>query len=137
MTCTIDFGLKTRLYSFRLYGQTNYWYNNYGFREFEVWATDALKTGQPDSYWIGEGWKADWEKLGDYEVKRASGEEGPTSSPSQVDKDAAIAGWLFLVPTSAKPARYVRFVVRSVWGTGKKGLAMAEVIFMGGNDGSY
>jgi len=131
LVVSLDFGVTARLSKFRLWGQPGYYYNNYGFVKFEVYGTDELKSGKPDSYWTGDGWKSDWTKFGDYETKRVSGETGPVDSPNAEDLAAAQAGWEFSIPSSVPKCRYVRFVVHSIWGVGKKGLCMAEVSFYG------
>jgi hypothetical protein len=137
MYVSIDFGTKAKLSKFRLWSRPDNRYDNLTFRIFEVWATDELKTGMPDSYWTDGNWKNDWYKLNDYEVRRPSGNTGPVANPTGEDLDAALAGWEFAVPEEAPPCRYVRFIVHTVWSSSYTGMVMAEVTFWGGNDGSF
>jgi hypothetical protein len=132
MYVSIDFGVNARLSRFTLWGQPGFYYGNYGFRIFEVWGADQLKTGVPDSYWTDGDWKNDWVKLNDYEVKRPSGNTEPTTNATGEDLEAAQAGWEFIVPLETPNCRYVRFVVHTIWSAGT-GLCMAEVSFWGDN----
>jgi hypothetical protein len=134
-SCAVDFHQEARLSRFRLWAQPGLYYANFTFRIFEVWGTDELKTGMPDSYWTGENWKNDWVKLDDYELKRPSGNTEPISNPIGEDLEAALAGLEFIVPLEAPPCRYVRFIVHTIWSAGSGGLCMAEVSFWG-DDGS-
>jgi hypothetical protein len=70
MYVSLDLGIMFKFSRFRLWGQPCCYYNNYGFRVFEVWGTDELKRSEPDSYWTSSDWQNDWVKIGDYEVKR-------------------------------------------------------------------
>jgi hypothetical protein len=130
MYVSLDLGTMVRLSRFRLWGQTNGWYNNYGFKVFEVWGADEIKRDEPDSYWTTDDWKNDWAKLNDYEVRRPSGIEGPTANPTGEDREAALNGWEFLVPLETPPCRYLRFIVHSIWSSGI-GLCMAEITLWG------
>jgi hypothetical protein len=127
---SIDLGVMAKLSRFRLWGQSCCYYNNYGFRVFEVWVTNEVKRSEPDSYWTSGAWKNDWVKLNDYEVRRPSGGTEPIGNPTGVDLEAAQNGWEFLVPLEAPPCRYVRFVVHTVWSS-SMALCMAEVSFWG------
>jgi hypothetical protein len=130
MYVSLDLGTTVRFSRFRLWGQPPYWYNNYGFRIFEVWGANEVKRDEPDSYWTNGDWKNDWVKIGDYEVRRPSGNTEPTGDPTGVDLEAAQNGWEFLVPLETPPCRYLRFVVHTIWSAGT-GLCMAEVSFWG------
>jgi hypothetical protein len=130
MYVSIDMGVTAKLSRFRLWGQPCCYYNNYGFRIFEVWGATEVKRDQPESYWTSGYWQNDWVKIGDYELKRPSGIEGPTGSPTGIDLEAARNGWEFLVSLDSPPCRYLRFVVHTIWSAGT-GLCMAEITVWG------
>jgi hypothetical protein len=129
MYATIDLGTVAKLSRFRLWGQSCCYYNNLGFRVFEVWGSNEIKPDKPDSYWKNGDWQNDWVKLNDYEVLRPSGITEPGTATG-VDLTAAQNGWEFLVPLETPPCRYLRFVVHTIWSAGK-GLVMAEISLWG------
>jgi hypothetical protein len=130
MYVSIDFGVTAGLTRFRLWGQSPYYYENFCFRKFEVWGTDQLKPGMPDSYWKDGDWKNDWVKFNDYEVKRPSGSTS-TAIPTGEDLAAAQAGWEFVIPVNTPKCRYIRFVINTIANPEYTGLCMAEVSFWG------
>jgi hypothetical protein len=130
MYVSLDLGTTVKFSRFRLWGQDCCYYNNYGFRVFEIWGANEVKRDEPKSYWTNGDWKNDWVKLNDYEVRRPSGGTEPIGNPTGVDLEAARNGWEFLVPLEAPPCRYLRFVVHTIWSAGT-GLCMAEVTFWG------
>jgi hypothetical protein len=131
MSVTITLGTTAKLSRFRLWGASCCYYNNIGFRVFEVWGVNEIKRDEPDSYWTTDDWKNDWVKLNDYEVKRPSGNPEPTGNPTGEDLEVAQNGWEFLVPLETPPCRYLRFIVHTLWNESGTGLAMAEISLWG------
>jgi hypothetical protein len=129
---TIDLGITAQLSRFKAWTRQGFYYNNYAIRTFEVWGAKVYKPDMPESYWTGSEWKNDWEKLGDFEIKRPSGSTEPTGSPTGVDLEAAQKGFEFLIPFEAQTMRYVRFVVNTIWSAGDA-MVMAEFEFFGDN----
>jgi hypothetical protein len=130
MSISLNLGTMAKLSRFRLWGQSCCYYSNLGFKVFEVWGADEIKRDEPDSYWTTDDWKNDWAKIGDYEVKRPSGIEGPITNATGVDLEAAVNGWEFFVPLDASPCRYLRFIVHTIWSSGM-GMCMAEISLWG------
>jgi hypothetical protein len=135
MYITIDLGVNARFSRMRLRSRNNFYYSNHTFRTFEVWGAQNYKHDMPIEYWTGDEWKndGDWEMLGDYEIKRPSGNTEPAKDPGGEDTALAQAGFPFNVPIDKKALRYLRFVIKTTWSTGA--LHMAEFYFYG-DDGT-
>lgn len=139
MYFTIDLGEVVKFSRMRLMprNRSDYFYGGHTFRQFEVWGATEYNTGpeaQEESYWrYGDVWKTDgdWEKLGDFEVLRPSGNTNP-GIPTGEDLAFAEGGFYFSVSYTKKPLRYLRWVINRTWGSGT-GLAMAEFWFWGDN----
>jgi hypothetical protein len=129
---TIDLGVIAKLNRYKLWGQSPYYYENFSFREWEVWGTDQLKPGMSDSYWKDGDWKNDWTKFDDYVLKRPSGSTS-TAIPTGEDLAAAQAGWEFYIPLETPKCRFLRFVVNRVATPGASGMCMAEFAIWGDN----
>jgi hypothetical protein len=136
MYFTIDLGQVIKFSRMRLRARTGYYFANHTFRTFEVWGAADYKRDMPEEYWrYGDVWKTDgdWELLGDYEIKRPSGNTEPTRNPGDEDTAFGQAGYSFNAPVESKNLRYLRFVIKSTWASGA--LHMAEFYFFG-DDGS-
>jgi hypothetical protein len=146
---TIDLGEVVKFSRMRLMprNRADYFYNTSTFRKFECWGAVEYNTGpeaQVESYWRYDYWedgsektnfwKTDgyWEKLGDFEVKRPSGDPNPTQFPEGEDLAFGQAGYYFDVSYKKKPLQYLRFVVNETW-SNTGGLMMAEFWFWGDN----
>jgi hypothetical protein len=129
---TINLGTVAKLSRLKIWNRINYYYSNFALRNFEIWGAKEYKRGMPESYWTGSAWKTDgdWEKVGDFEIKRPSGSTDPIGTPTGADLEAAQAGFEFAMPLEAQTLRYVRFVVNTVWGGGIA-MVMAELEFFG------
>jgi hypothetical protein len=141
MYITVDLGETVKFSKMILFPRqrADYFYNSHTFKKFEVWGAENYNHDMPIEYWVDpahngySGWQQDgtWELLGDYEVKRPSGELGNTSSPTGADLEYGWSGYQFNVPYTKKPLRYLRFVIKQTWGNGA--MHMAEFYFFGDN----
>jgi len=139
MYITIDLGLEVKFSRMRLMTRNGYWYDNHNFRTFEVWGAKNYKhdklveywTSRDNADWRNAEWRTDgdWELLGDFEIKRPSGDPTPIRNPTGEDLAAAQAGFNFNVPFEKEKLQYLRFVIKTTWATGA--LHMAEFYFYG------
>jgi len=129
---TINLGVTGKLSRFKLWMRSNYYYDYFAFREFEVWGAESCKQGEDLSYWTGEAWKNDWQKLGDFAINRPSG--GDEGDIIMMEDDAAAqAGFENKIPDEKSRLRYLRFVVKRVWGATGVAMQMAEIEIYGDN----
>lgn len=150
MYFTIDLGETVKFSRMKLWprARSDYYYNAGTFRKFEVWGAMEYVDRKDEAYWRYDYspnpsdpnrvlktdiWKNDghWEKLGEFEVKRPSGNTSSTQFPEGEDLAFAAAGFNFDVSYKKKPLRYIRFVVNQVWN--QNGMCMVEFDFWGDN----
>jgi len=128
---TLDLGVEAKLSRVKVWTRPNYWYGNYSWREFELWACKNYQQGKDKTYWTGQdAWKDDWEFLGLCEIKRPSGATDAVNVPTGMDLDAANAGFEFIVALEAADARYLRFKVLRCW-TANAAMHMGELEVFG------
>jgi len=109
---TIDLGVMAKLSRFKFWQRQGGWIFTHGNpRYFEVWGTDELPADNGASL---EGWV---KLIEDGEVIKPSG--GPLGSNSAEDIAQAASGEEFEFPIDAPPVRYIRFVNKQSWSTGK------------------
>jgi hypothetical protein len=130
MYFTIDLGVTAKVSRFKIWNRINQYYIGMALKTFEVWGAKAYKPDMLESYWTGNDWKNDWEKLGDFELKRPSGETDDIKTPTGIDLEVSESGHEYVFPNDAQNMRYLRFVVKTVWGT-TKGMVMAEIEIFG------
>jgi hypothetical protein len=135
MYVTVDLGVEVKFSRMRLRPRDNFLYSNHTWKTLEVWGAKSYKNDMPVEYWTGEAWKTDgdWEMLGDYEIKRPSGNPEASKNPGGEDTAYAQAGFPFNVPIDREALRYLRFVIKTTWSTGA--MHMAEFYFYG-DDGN-
>jgi hypothetical protein len=151
MYFTIDLGEVVKFSRMTLWprARQDYYYNAGTFRKFEVWGATEYVDRKDEYYWRYDYdppyeeapdrvlktdiWKNDghWEKLGDFEVKRPSGNTNSTQFPEGEDLAFAAAGFKFDVSYKKKPLQYIRFVVHQVWND--NAMCLVEVDFYGDN----
>ncbi|MDR0541871.1 MAG: DUF4959 domain-containing protein [Dysgonamonadaceae bacterium] len=115
---TLDLGVDAVISRIKLWTRPNFWYNNYSWRTFELWASKTCREGMSEPYWTGQEWKNEWIMLGDFEIKRPSGNTAPISTPTGDDLVAAQEGFDFGVQRGSGTVRYLRFVVKTIWAAG-------------------
>jgi hypothetical protein len=130
MYFTIDLGVTAHLSRFKYWNRINHYFDNFGLKTFEVWGAKECKPGMSDAYWTGSEWKNDWEKLGDFELKRPSGATEEIGRPTGIDLEAAESGHEYYIPIDSQDLQYVRFVVKTVWSPGNA-IVMAEIEIYG------
>lgn len=124
---TIDLGQVAKLSRFKLWHRLgNFTYRSSNMKEFEVWATSAYKENMDEEYWTN-GWKNDWEQLGDFVTHKPSGMDGDVTN---TDIEYATNGFEFIIPLEAKTYRYIRVVMKSNW-SGSSNLEISEMSFYG------
>lgn len=125
---TIDLGVGAKMSRFKLWHRPSatYLYKHYNIKEFEAWGTNTYKEGMNEEYWTN-GWKKDWEKIGDFVTFKPSGMDGEVTN---TDREYAANGFEFAVPLSAKDMRYVRFLMKSNWSGGSE-VHISEMSFYG------
>jgi len=132
---TIDMGVEAKISRFKIFARPSYYYSNHTWRKFEIWGAKECPTGKPESYWrYSDEWKTGWELLGDYEIKRPSGNTDPSGNPGGEDTAYGQAGYDFEVPFDRENVRYLRFVVNTTWSMGGA-MHMAEIEVYG-DDGT-
>lgn len=124
---TIDLGTEAQLSRFKLWFRQSFEYKNQGIKEFEIWAASSYKENMFEDYWIGEDWRNDWEKLGDFVTDKPSGMDSPVTNS---DIEYAKQGFEFNLPLDIKRARYIRVVMNSNWSGGSE-IELAELSFYG------
>jgi hypothetical protein len=148
---TIDLGEVVKFSRMKLWprARSDYYYNTSTFRTFECWGATEYVDRKDEYYWRYDYdpnhldpnrvlktdiWKNDghWEKLGDFEVKRPSGNTSSTQVPEGEDLAFGQAGYSFDVSYKKKPLRYIRFAVTDTWGA-SSGMMMVEFDFWGDN----
>jgi hypothetical protein len=132
---TIDLGATARLGYHRLWHSDRCcgwgYYLNDHTRRWKVYAAETIKEDQPDAYWTGNDWKADWVLLNDEcVVTKPSGRYDLPGCVTDADVDFARAGFRFDFDVYP-PIRYVRFVVEEVWGETNDAVGIGELTFWG------
>ena len=120
---TMDLGVKAKLSRFKFWQRRGGWEFTHGNpRYFEVWGIDEIPADNGTSF---EGWT---KLIEDGEVVKPSG--GPLGSNSAEDQAQAAKGEEFEFPIDAPAVRYIRFVNKESWSTGKF-MHIMEVNFWG------
>lgn len=109
---TMDLGVKAKLSRFKFWQRRGGWEFTHGNpRHFDVWGINELPADNGASF---DGWV---KLIEDGEVLKPSG--GPLGSNSAEDQAQAARGEEFEFPIDAPPVRYIRFVNKESWSTGK------------------
>lgn len=130
---TIDLGVHAALSRMVLFNRgENYYYAQHNLRYFEVWGTSELKYEADDAAWTTAIWQNGWERIGDFEVVKPSGE--PIGVNTAEDIAAQDAGFEFTFESGAENIRYLRFVVKETWAK-TAAMHICEISIYG-NDGN-
>lgn len=142
---TMDMGEKNLYSRFKLYATTWNGYSRGGMHFFELYGTNDqnLIDRETNGAWVWSNgdnphetgnWREEgmdgWEKIGDFEVIKASGLPG-LQKINDIDRPFSEGGMEFLIPGGTPPYRYIRIRQIENWDTENKTVTYSEIEFFG------